>query len=98
MKISEKILENISTLSKIKIEDELKPQLIKDLESILIMVDQMNEVNTDDIEAMSHPIDDAQNLRKDEVNKNIDREAYQEYAPATDDGFYLTPKVLEQND
>ena len=35
MKISEKILENISTLSKIKIDDELKPKLIKDLESII---------------------------------------------------------------
>ena len=98
MKISEKTLENISTLSKINIEDEIKSQLIKDLESILVMVDQMNELNTDDIEAMSHPMDDAQNLRKDQVDKNIDRDAYQKNAPAIDDGFYLTPKVIEQND
>ena len=98
MKISEETLNNISTLSKIKIDNDMKPKLIEDLEAILSMVDEMNKIDASEIEPMSHPIDDAQNLREDISDKNIDRDAFQKYAPKTDDGFYLTPKVIEQND
>ena len=98
MKISEETLNNISTLSKIKIDDDMKLKLIEDLEDILAMVDEMNKIDTNKIDPMSHPIDDAQNLREDVSDKSIDRDAFQKYAPKTDDGFYLTPKVIEQND
>jgi aspartyl-tRNA(Asn)/glutamyl-tRNA(Gln) amidotransferase subunit C len=76
----------------------MKPKLIEDLEEILSMVHKMNKIDTDKIDPMSHPIDDAQNLREDISDKTIDRDAFQKYAPKTDNGFYLTPKVIEQND
>ena len=98
MKISEETLNNISALSKIKIDDDIKPKLIEDLEAIMAMVDEMNKIDTDKVEPMSHPIGDAQNLREDISDNNIDRDAFQKHAPKTDDGFYLTPKVIEQND
>ncbi len=95
MKISKKVLSNISSLSKIKIEEEIKSDLIKDLESILKMVTEMNKIDTSGIEPMSHPLEDADNLRKDKATKEIKRDEYQKSAPQTDDGFYLTPKVIE---
>ena len=57
MKISEEILDNISSLSKIKIDEKIKPKLISDLESILKMVEEMNKIDTSNIEPMSHPLD-----------------------------------------
>ena len=45
MKISEETLKNISQLSKLGIHDDTKKKLIKELESILEMVNKMNEVN-----------------------------------------------------
>ena len=95
MKISEEILNNISSLSKIKIDEKIKSDLIKDLESILKMVEEMNKIDTSGIEPMSHPLSEADNLRKDEANDDIKRDEYQKFAPQTDDGFYLTPKVIE---
>ena len=95
MKISEKILSNISSLSKIKIDKEIKSDLIKDVESIFKMVEEMNKIDTSGIEPMSHPLEEADNLRKDIATKEIKRDEYQKYAPQTDDGFYLTPKVVE---
>lgn len=95
MKISEEILNNISSLSKIKIDEKIKSDLIKDLESILKMVEEMNKIDTSGIEPMSHPLDEADNLRKDEATDEIKRDEYQKFAPHTDDGFYLTPKVIE---
>ena len=95
MKISEEILNNISSLSKIRIDEKIKSDLVKDLESILEMVGEMNKIDTSGIEPMSHPLEEAHNLRKDKATKEIKRDEYQKSAPQTDDGFYLTPKVIE---
>ena len=95
MKISEEILDNISSLSKIKIDEKIKPKLISDLESILKMVEEMNKIDTSNIEPMSHPLDEANNIRGDIATNEIERDDYQKSAPLIDDGFYLTPKVIE---
>ena len=95
MKISEEILNNISSLSKIRIDEKIKSDLVKDLESILKMVGEMNKIDTSGIEPMSHPLEEADNLRKDKATKEIKRDEYQKSAPQTNDGFYLTPKVIE---
>ena len=50
MKISEEVLNNISSLSKIKIDEDIKPKLIEDLESILLMVEKMKKIDTSKIE------------------------------------------------
>ena len=96
MKISEDTLKNISQLSKLNIADSMKEKISKELESILLMVDKMNEVDTEQIEPMSHPLNEAQNLREDKISKDIDRDEYIKNAPHSDDGYYLSPKVIEQ--
>ena len=96
MKISEDTLKNISQLSKLNIADSMKEKISKELESILLMVDKMNEVDTEQIEPMSHPLNEAQNLREDIISKDIDRDEYIKNAPHSVDGYYLSPKVIEQ--
>ena len=49
MKISEDTLKNISQLSKLNIADSMKEKISKELESILLMVDKMNDVDTEQI-------------------------------------------------
>ena len=96
MKISEDTLKNISLLSKLEIEKSMKEKITKELESILLMVDQMNEVDTENVKPMSHPLSKAQNLRKDLVSEDIERDKYIKNAPQSDDGYYLSPKVIDQ--
>ncbi len=61
MKITEQDLKNISLLSKIKIDEETSDSLVKDLESILTMVNKMDELDTSKINPLTHPIDNTQN-------------------------------------
>ena len=56
MKITKQDLKNISLLSKIKIDDKTSSTLIQDLESILTMVNKMEELETSEISPLSHPI------------------------------------------
>ena len=62
-------------------------------------IGEMQKVDTEGIEPMAHPLDaqlpDGQRLRPDEVTERDRREDYQKVAPATQDGLYLVPKVIE---
>jgi aspartyl-tRNA(Asn)/glutamyl-tRNA(Gln) amidotransferase subunit C len=52
-------------------------------------------MNTDGVEPLAHPMEAEQRLRPDEVTENVDRDLYQAGAPATRDGLYLVPRVVE---
>ena len=95
MTINDKTLENLSNLSKIKIDDNLRDKLKEDLNLTMDMIDEINKVDCDQIEELSHPIKDNFNLREDKVSEDINRESLQKTSIKTEDGFYLVPKVIE---
>ncbi|MNT80846.1 aspartyl/glutamyl-tRNA amidotransferase subunit C [compost metagenome] len=59
----------------------------------------MQAVDTSGIEPLAHPLsavrDMAQRLREDVVTEADRRDDYQRPAPATENGLYLVPKVIE---
>jgi aspartyl-tRNA(Asn)/glutamyl-tRNA(Gln) amidotransferase subunit C len=55
----------------------------------------MQSVDTESVEPLAHPLDVVQRLRIDEVTEENQRESLQKLAPASEDGLYLVPKVLE---
>ena len=79
MKITEQDLKNISLLSKIKIDDETSESLIKDLESILKMVNKMNELDTSKINPLTHPIENTQTLREDIEKKTLKEKNFKNF-------------------
>lgn len=88
-------VKNIAHLARLEIDDKNVEEYASSLSSILDMVEQMNAVDTSDIQPMAHPMDVAQRLRADEVLEENQREAFQKIAPRTEDGLYLVPKVIE---
>ena len=65
------------------------------MENILELADQMQSIDTTGIEPVSNPLDATQSLRPDVVTETNQRELFQSIAPATDDGLYLVPRVVE---
>jgi aspartyl-tRNA(Asn)/glutamyl-tRNA(Gln) amidotransferase subunit C len=55
----------------------------------------MNTIDTSGIEPLAHPMDIRARLRADEVTETDQRAHFQQNAPATEDGHYLVPKVIE---
>jgi aspartyl-tRNA(Asn)/glutamyl-tRNA(Gln) amidotransferase subunit C len=55
----------------------------------------MNTVNTEGVVPMSHPLEVVQRLREDTVTERDQRDEFQKVAPATRDGLYLVPRVIE---
>ncbi len=65
------------------------------MQSILDMIEELEEVDTGDIEPMAHPLKMTQRLRVDEVTEFNDRERYQKNTDFAEDGFYKVPKVID---
>ncbi len=95
MTISRKDIEKVAVLARIRVDDEQISALEKDLGNILDLVDQLGTADTDSVEPMAHPLDAVQRLRADEVTETNQREDFQAIAPATENGLYLVPRVIE---
>lgn len=95
MTISREDIEKVAVLARIRVDDEQVSALETDLANILDLVDQLSAADTDAIEPMAHPLDAVQRLRPDQVTETDQRAAFQAIAPATENGLYLVPRVIE---
>ncbi len=91
---AEQILK-LAKLAKLEISQETLEQTATSINEVLALVDQLQSADTGDASPMAHPLDAVQVLRKDEVTEQDNREKYQSVAPATEDGLYLVPKVID---
>ncbi|NNC68049.1 MAG: Asp-tRNA(Asn)/Glu-tRNA(Gln) amidotransferase subunit GatC [Gammaproteobacteria bacterium] len=85
----------IANLARLQIKQDEVEQYAIDLSSIINLVEQMNAVDTKDIQPMAHPLDATQRLREDKVTENNQRDKFQAVAPSAEKGLYLVPKVIE---
>ncbi|MGM0563594.1 MAG: Asp-tRNA(Asn)/Glu-tRNA(Gln) amidotransferase subunit GatC [Pseudomonadota bacterium] len=95
MSLSTDDVKKIASLAALEIRPEELGEYEKTLSSIFVLVEQMNSVDTSGVEPMAHPLHMTQPLRADEVTEQDQREHFQAHAPATEDGYYLVPKVIE---
>ena len=88
-------VEKIAHLARLALADEEKDGYVTDLSNILSLVEQMNAVETGGVTPMAHPLHMTQRLRSDDPTETNQRERFQRIAPATEEGLYLVPKVIE---
>ncbi|HDZ55949.1 MAG TPA: Asp-tRNA(Asn)/Glu-tRNA(Gln) amidotransferase subunit GatC [Pseudomonas xinjiangensis] len=88
-------VENIAHLARIAINDEDIAATTAKLSGILELIDKMQAVDTQGIVPLAHPLETTQRLRDDLVTESNQREAFQAIAPATQEGLYLVPQVIE---
>ena len=95
MKIDKNTINKIARLSRIKLDDKESEVYIKDLNSILDWVEQLNEVNTENVEPLSN-ISSSILPKREDVSKDTNTsEEILENAPDKLEGFFAVPKVVE---
>ena len=95
MSLQKTDVEKIAHLARLSVAEDDIPAYTETLSSILNLVEQMNAVDTSNIEPMAHPLHMSQRLRIDEVTETNQRDHFQSIAPSVEDGLYLVPKVIE---
>lgn len=88
-------LARLARLSQLELAPEEVGPALDDLNRIVALIDEMRAVDTQGADPLAHPLDTEQPLRDDIVTESVDRQSYQEAAPATRDGLYLVPRVVD---
>jgi aspartyl-tRNA(Asn)/glutamyl-tRNA(Gln) amidotransferase subunit C len=91
--ISKKDVEHVANLARIELTEEEKEKFTKQLGDIIKYVDQLNEVDTTNIDPMAHPYLMTNVMREDEVKYSNTKEELLQNAPEEEDGFFKVPKI-----
>ncbi|MGD1857083.1 MAG: Asp-tRNA(Asn)/Glu-tRNA(Gln) amidotransferase subunit GatC [Leptolyngbyaceae cyanobacterium] len=84
----------VALLARLELTDAEEQQFTKQLSGILDYVDQLNELNTDDIEPTTRAIELSNITREDELEPFTARESILGIAPDREDDFFKVPKIL----
>jgi aspartyl-tRNA(Asn)/glutamyl-tRNA(Gln) amidotransferase subunit C len=93
--LDRKQVQHIAMLARLEVTDDELAETVEKLSKIVEFVDQLAALPTEDVVPMAHPLDQSQRLRPDEVTESNQRDRIQQNAPATEDGMYLVPRVIE---
>ncbi|MBQ3786227.1 MAG: Asp-tRNA(Asn)/Glu-tRNA(Gln) amidotransferase subunit GatC [Lachnospiraceae bacterium] len=92
--ISDETIEYVGILAKLSLSDEEKENAKKDMGAMLDYIDKLSELDTDNVEPMSHVFDVSNVFREDEVVDAGMREALLSNAPEVKDDMYMVPKTF----
>ena len=95
MSVDTTTVRRIAHLARIAVKDEEVEPLKNELNGILAFVAQLDEVNVEGIEPMTSVTPMAMKKREDVVTDGGIPEDIVKNAPATEDHFFLVPKVVE---
>ena len=85
----------IAHLARIRLDEDRIEPMREELNTILAFVEQLEEVNTDGVEPMTSVVATKMRLRPDVVTDgNIPHDVVAN-APASEDDFFMVPKVVE---
>jgi len=94
MFITRKDVEHIAELARLKLKDEELEYFTHQLDDILAYIDQLNEIDTENVEPLSYPIEGGNVFREDICKPSLDREQALKNAPEQDGEFFKVPKVI----
>ena len=94
MAISEKQVEQVAHLARLKLTEPEKQLFTEQLTAILEYVDKLNELNTEMVEPLHHILPVYNVFRKDEARPGTPREEILANAPLVEDGLYKVLRIL----
>lgn len=88
-------VKRVARLARIAVDEEDAQRMVGELNAILGFVAQLDEVDVSGVEPMTSVIPMEMKKRRDVVTDGGKAADIVANAPATEDGFFLVPKVVE---
>ena len=95
MAIDTETVKRVAFLSRLKIDDAKIEATEKEFNKILSWIEELNEVNTDNVEPLISVNDTTLRLRDDEITDGNYQEAGFKNAPDKEYDYFAVPKVVE---
>ena len=95
MAIDNETVKRVAFLSRLRVDDEKIEATKEEINKILSWIEELNEVNTDNIEPLISVNDSTLRLREDEITDGNYQEAVLSNAPDKEYDYFAVPKVVE---
>lgn len=95
MQITPDLIKYLESLARITLSESEEEKVGKELQDILTYIDTLNELDTTDVEAMSHSFPITNVLRKDEIKPSMSPDEIVANAPESQDGAFVVPKTVD---
>ena len=95
MSVDAATVRRIAHLARIAVTDDEVPHLQGELNAMLAFVEQLSEVDVDGVEPMTSVTPMQMKKRADVVNDGEIADQVTANAPATEEHFFVVPKVVE---
>lgn len=93
--INDETIEYVGILAKLELSAEEKEQAKSDMGRMLDYIDKLGELDTTDVEPMSHVFLVENVFREDVVTNGDERERLLSNAPQEKDGMFVVPRTFE---
>jgi aspartyl-tRNA(Asn)/glutamyl-tRNA(Gln) amidotransferase subunit C len=84
----------VALLGRLRLSEQELATMTEQMQRIVGYVEQLNELNTDNVQPMAHPLDIHNVFADDLPGEHLSREAALANAPKRDDECYRVPAVL----
>lgn len=95
MSVDIETVKRVAKLSRIAVSDAQAEKMQSELNNILGFVEQLNEVDVSNVEPMTSVVETSMKKRQDIVNDGEKADDIIANAPASEDHFFMVPKVVE---
>jgi aspartyl-tRNA(Asn)/glutamyl-tRNA(Gln) amidotransferase subunit C len=94
-RISADQVKHVANLARLAITEEEAEMFTKQLDSIISFAEQLNELDTDNVEPTSHVLDMKNVMREDKPEKGLPQSEVLKNAPDHQDGQIKVPAIIE---
>jgi aspartyl-tRNA(Asn)/glutamyl-tRNA(Gln) amidotransferase subunit C len=95
MSVDSTTVRRVARLARLKVNEEDVPRLAGELNDILAFVEQLNEVNIEGVAPLTSVVSQKMRMRDDVVTDGNMPKDVTRNAPASEDDFFMVPKVVE---
>lgn len=93
-RISNDQVKHVANLARLALTDEEAEKMTKQLDAIITFAEQLNELDTENVEPTYHVLDMKNVLREDIPQPGLPREEVLKNAPEHQDGQFKVPSIL----
>lgn len=95
MAIDNQTVKKVAFLSRLRVEDEKIESAKDEFNNILQWIDELNELNTDNVEPLISVNEQTLRLREDEITAGNNKDEILQNAPMEEFDYFAVPKVVE---
>lgn len=90
----EKLIEHIEWLCRIKLSETEREDVKKNIPRILEFFNEMDEIDTSQVEPLTHPVEVHNVLREDVVEEGLTQDEALKNASERENGYFKAPRIV----